>query len=94
MDTKYVHLTAIITVGLFAISFIVSVWHFNVINSTHKWRVYERAVIEKGIHPLTLECVERPWDGVETYNLCEKAITASGMTREELDQLSNELSKR
>lgn len=56
-----------------------------------KLEFYERMVIENGVSPAVLECIDRPWTESSVYIICEKVLTNNDLSKDDAEDMVRRL---
>ncbi|KKN46812.1 hypothetical protein LCGC14_0669410 [marine sediment metagenome] len=48
-------------------------------------------LVAQGISPAVMECLSRNWNQIPVYEICKTVLTNNDLTREEAEELVNEL---
>lgn len=48
-------------------------------------------LVEQGVSPAVMECLNRNWNTVSVHDICKTILTNNDLTREEAEELVNEL---
>lgn len=48
-------------------------------------------LIDHGISPAVMECLDRDWTSLPVFEICRKVLTINNLTRKEAEELVNQL---
>ena len=56
-----------------------------------KLEFYESMVIEHGVSPAVLECIDRNWNESSVYIICEKVLASNDLSKEDAAEMVRKL---
>lgn len=91
MDDNWVYITGWTCCAVFAISIVAAIG-INHYYDDNRMRSMEKIVIENGISPAVVECLDRNWDqNIGTFIICKEVLTNHNLSRDEAERLVNQL---